>query len=235
MSGLRIPSRFQGPPRSGNGGWTAGAIAELTGLHGAVEVTLRRPPPLDTFLATGWEGDRLVANDDGAVVAEARAAEVTLTPVAPVDPQTAATAESDYPGLRHHPFPTCFSCGTERARGDGLRIFPGPVGEGLAAATWTPHPSHGDGHRATVPVTWAALDCVGAWSSDLESRPLVLGRITAVIHALPRVGSRHVVVGAVRLEDGRKVHTASSLFSASGELLAQAEHTWFAIDPADFS
>ena len=33
-------------------------------------------------------------------------------------------------------------CGPDRAEGDGLRVFPGPVaGRGLWAAPWTPDPS----------------------------------------------------------------------------------------------
>ena len=51
------------------------------------------------------------------------------------------------------------------------------------AATWTPDPSvaedfhaYADEHpRASLAVTWAALDCVGGWSEDLEGRPCVLG------------------------------------------------------------
>ena len=120
-----------------------------------------------------------------------RAAPPTTTPSrsTPVAPSGAGAAEAAYPGLVSHPFPTCFACGTGREEGDGLRIFPGPVGGAAAvAATWTPHPSvaarlarvprdHPRGRRS--PVTWAALDCVGGWAADLGERPMVLGRMTA--------------------------------------------------------
>jgi hypothetical protein len=43
---LVIPSRFCGPPGSGNGGYVCGRIAAY--LDGPVTVTLRRPPPLAT-------------------------------------------------------------------------------------------------------------------------------------------------------------------------------------------
>src|SRR5262245_57950178 len=54
---LEIPTRFRGPPHSGNGGYVAGVFASaLTdnrhNLAGqAVEVTLRAPTPLDTPLS----------------------------------------------------------------------------------------------------------------------------------------------------------------------------------------
>ena len=80
------------------------------------------------------------------------------------------------------------------------------------AATWTPHPSVSeDWHEyvdevrhASLPVTWAALDCVGAWASDIGERPLVLGTMTARVHALPVVGDEHVVVGLDRGIEDRK-------------------------------
>ncbi|MGA8217795.1 MAG: hypothetical protein WB771_04460, partial [Solirubrobacterales bacterium] len=43
---LSIPSRFNGPLESGNGGYCAGVAAGF--LEGAAEVSLRRPVPLDT-------------------------------------------------------------------------------------------------------------------------------------------------------------------------------------------
>lgn len=65
---------------------------------------------------------------------------------------------------------------------------------------------------------------------------MVLGRITARIDSLPEVGSLHVVLGEARGVDGRKVHTASSLYDAvAGRLVGAAQHVWFVIDPADFS
>ena len=49
MPALTIPSRFCGPPGSGNGGYVCGRIAAY--LDGPVTVTLRQPPPLATPLA----------------------------------------------------------------------------------------------------------------------------------------------------------------------------------------
>ncbi|GAA1917208.1 hypothetical protein [Nocardioides hwasunensis] len=258
MSELIVPRRFCGPPDSGNGGWTAGALAALDDADSpddrsdgwpAIEVTLRQPPPLDTPLVVTAEGGVTTASFGGTPIATAHRAERGLAEVDPVGPAVAATAAASYPGLGFHPFPTCFACGTSREEGDGLRIFPGPVdagerasGEELVAAPWTPHPSlHEDWHtyvdehpRASVAVTWAALDCIGGWAGDLGERLMVLGRMTARVDDLPVIGEPHVVVGEDRGRDGRKTFTASTLYDADGRVVATAEHTWIAVDPAMF-
>lgn len=57
---LIVGRRFCGPPDSGNGGWTAGALATRLGANRPddrsdswplIEVTLRQPPPLDERLS----------------------------------------------------------------------------------------------------------------------------------------------------------------------------------------
>ena len=47
-----VPARFNGPPHSGNGGWTSGALAALLAPAPgrAVQVRLSAPPPLDVPL-----------------------------------------------------------------------------------------------------------------------------------------------------------------------------------------
>ena len=149
-----------------------------------------------------------------------------------------------YPGLGNHPFPTCFACGTDRAEGDGLRIFPGPVGgdRGFVASLWVPHAEDAESgdlvdgvERCGSGTTWAALDCVGGWSEDLEGRPCVLGRMTARVDAFPVVGEPHVVVGRHLSTDGRKSFTASTLYDADGRVVATARHTWIQVDPSVFN
>lgn len=250
-SDLLIPARFRGPESSGNGGWTSGAMAALVettpGDHArnwpTVEVTLRLPPPLETPLpVTVEDGTTTASTPDGRPVAVARAVDNQLTPVEPVSWDEAKAAEASYGGFRVHPFPNCFACGPDRAEGDGLRIFPGRVAPGVVAATWTPHEStaedwhaYVDDHRcASVEVTWAALDCSGGWSGDLEGRPSVLGRITAHVFSLPVIGEPHVVMGEQRGLDGRKGFTASTLYDSSGREVARAEHVWVAVDPSLF-
>jgi len=191
------------------------------------------------------DGMLTTARRDGAVVLAARLVEQAPAPVDPVPASEAAAARERYAGAHSHPFGTCFSCGPERAEGDGLRIFPGEVAPGehgrrRVASTWTPHPSHADPDGtgpdvASLPVTWSALDCIGGWSSDLLERPMVLGRITARVEALPVVGEEHVLVGEQVGSQGRKTFTAASLVDPDGRTLATVEHVWIAVDPADFS
>ena len=63
-----IPARFNGPPGSANGGYTCGLFSEALG--GGFEITLLRPPPLDTQLDIA--GDELRHGD--VVIARARPA-----------------------------------------------------------------------------------------------------------------------------------------------------------------
>jgi len=243
---LLIPGRFNGPARSANGGFAAGSLAEQVpgATQRAVEVTLRRPPPLDTVMAVEERDGTTVLYLDGEPVAEARLVPDDLEAVDEVAADVAAEAMLGYPGRTGHPFPTCFGCGPERAEGDGLRIFPGPVGgvRGHVASLWVPAESQAESgdlldqvHRVGTGVTWAALDCVGGWSEEIEGRPCVLGRMTARVDALPVVGEPHVVVGRHLAAEGRKSFTASTLYDADGRVVAAARHTWIQVDPAVFN
>lgn len=254
-SDLRVPARYCGPTSSGNGGYTAGLLAER--LADAtrpadecpvVEVTLRTPPPLDTDMVVEHldEGARTRLWHGETLVAEARCTDEELVPVDEVSLADATAAMARYPGLRSHPFPRCFACGPERAEGDGLRIFPGPVGtdgsRGRVASAWTPHADLAEAsdlldpgvQRVSLGATWAALDCVGGWTTDLEGRPMVLGQIAAQVDALPVVGEPHVVVGVELATEGRKTFTASTVYDSDGRIVARARHTWIAVDPSAF-
>jgi hypothetical protein len=254
---LIVPSRFRGPPSSGNGGWCAGAISAYAGTEcpddharpwPTIGVSLRQPPPLDVPIPVApAEDGGVVATHEGAPVLVARCTHDTaLVEVEPVAPDEARAAMASYAGLVDHPFPSCFACGTGREKGDGLRLFPGRVGDQdgqvRVATTWTPDPSvaedfhaYADEHpRASLPVTWAALDCVGGWAGELEDRLMVLARMTARLDSLPVIGEEHVVVGLGRGRDGRKTWTSSTLYDADGRVVGTAEHLWVAVDPADF-
>jgi hypothetical protein len=256
MTDLIVPSRFRGPPSSGNGGYSAGAVAAYAGQEcpddhaqpwPAVSVSLLAPPPLEVPMSlTPGDDGGVVATYDGKPVLTARCRHDEVADVEPVAPDEARAAMASYAGLESHPFPSCFSCGTGREPGDGLRIFPGRVadheGHARVAATWTPDPtvaedyhSYADEHpRASLPVTWAALDCVGGWAGDLEERLMVLAGMTARIDSLPVIGEEHVVVGMGGERDGRKTWTTSTMYDADGRVVGSAEHLWIAVDPAAF-
>jgi hypothetical protein len=229
-----IAGRFNGPDGTGNGGYTAGLLAAQAGAKPggtAAMVTLRVPPPLGTPLATVSDDAGLVQVWHGeTLVAEAARTSLEVDAVPPVSYETALAAQDRYPGLRSHPFPRCFVCGPERRPGDGLRLFAGPVGNGRNACAWTPDASLADADGVVAAeFVWASLDCPGAWTVDIAGRPLVLGRVTAQVHALPRVGEHCVVVGQLLGAEGRKTWTATTTYGADGLELGRAHATWIAI------
>lgn len=236
---VTIARRFNGPPHSGNGGYVSGVLAqrflaEFGATPGAkVEVTLRKPPPLEKPLTLRQPPETEVVRllDGTTVVAEAEAVEATGTAVEPVSYDEAAAASKDYAGFAGHPFPTCFVCGPEHPT--GLHIFAGPVPgrRDVVAAPWTPAPD-----TVGPEFVWAALDCPGGWSAgDLEGRPVVLGRMSVEMFrdTEPLIaGEPHVVLGRHLRTEGRKTFTASTLYSPSGDPIASAEAVWIAVDPA---
>lgn len=244
---LLVPARYCGPAASGNGGYVAGSLAHELGdtLGRSVTVTLRQPPPLDATMHVNQVADGLTLTFGGALVAQAETNDAEIEPVEGVSWDEAVAASPSYPGHRSHPFPRCFSCGTERE--DGMRIFPGEVpqvrGDTRLAAPWVPdrtiaadyHEYDDPSPRACLAATWSALDCVGGWAGDITERLMVLGRMTAVIDDLPVVGEEHVVMGERRGSEGRKTFTASTLHDADGRIVGRAEHVWVAVDPATFN
>ena len=214
---MRIDRRFNGPPTSGNGGVSCGLLAAYVEAP-AVEVTLRRPPPLDTDLTVRdgelYDGDLLVAT--------AVPGTVDVEPPPPVTVEQAAAAEPLFAGFVDHPYPGCFVCGTDRPPPDGLGLRPGPVASGITATTWTP--------ATDEPfLVWAALDCPGGWASEATGRPMVLGRMTLRHLRAPEVGVPHVVMGWLLGIEGRKTFTGSVIYDAAGTLCAIAQQTWIAL------
>lgn len=216
---MRIAERFCGPPGSANGGVAAGLLVQVTGGD---EVTLRRPPPLETDLRV--EGHELY--DGELLVATSTTAGVDVTPPPPVDVATARAAGASFSAEVDHPFPRCFVCGTERDAPDSLGLRPGLLEVGRTAAVWVPQDD-------SPVMVWAALDCPGGWASGYPSRPMVLGRMALRLHDLPVAGEEHVVQGWVTGRDGRKTHTGTVLHSPAGEVLAVARATWLTVDLSD--
>ncbi len=201
-----------------------------------VTVTLRRPPPLDTDLVLTTAEDTTRLLDGSEVIAEAeRGPGPGPDPVDPVTVAVAADAEESYAGARDHPFPTCFVCGPDRAPGDGLRLRPGPVTDRTTACRWTPDPGLADDDGLVESATvWAALDCPSAWTTDITSRPLVLGRITAAVDRRPRAGEPLVVVARHQDTVDRKTWTATTVYDAAGGVVGRAAQLWISIDPRTF-
>lgn len=230
MRSVVIARRFCGPPTTGNGGYSAGLLAREFG--GSVEVTLRKPPPLERALEVRAQGSALELREGDELVAEARSAHLELdVPDAPTFERARELSEK-YVGFATHPFPTCFVCGPERAPGDGLRIFAGRKRDGEpACATWIPDASLA-GADGLVPfeVLCASLDCPGYFGGFGPDYPkALLGRITFAIDAPVRPGDPCVVVGWSLGREGRKLHAATALFGPDGRLRARARQTWLTI------
>ena len=210
-----------GPDGSANGGYACGRVAAFVDAD-AVEVTLRLPPPLETPLAVERDGGSVRLRDGEALVAEARPGLVEVAPPA-VSPGEAEQASHDSLAAAEHEFPRCFVCGPLRRPGDGLRILPGPVREGVVAAPWRA--------REVAPeLVWAAIDCIGAFATGAVGRrgSAVLGRMTARIERLPAAGEACVVVGWSLGADGRKLSAGTALLGADGVACAVSRQLWIA-------
>ena len=210
-----VERRFNGPPDSGNGGYTCGLVAAAYGLN---EVTLRTPPPLDTPLDVRDDG--VYAGDTLVAAPSATTVDVEPPPFPGYDAARAAMAR--YAGLKDHPFPTCYVCGPARDGGLGLR--PGPVGDATVATTWTPD-------SADETTVWASLDCPGAWAlMQTDESPIVLGRLAVAIDRTPQPGQPHVVVGwRHKPREGRKHYAGTALYDAAGTLLARGQAVWVSL------
>jgi hypothetical protein len=227
-----IARRFRGPPDSGNGGYVCGAVGTL--LPGPAEVTLRSPPPLDRELRLERTGEGAVLRDGESVVAEAVPATVDIEPPGAVRLEEAEKASRKYPWFQKHPYPSCFVCGPERRKPDGLCIFPGPVeGRKVAAAPFLPDASlAGEDGKVRPEILWAALDCpswYGMYCFQEWQGMAMLGRLAARIDDRPRAGDRCVCVGWSRGNEGRKIHAGSAVYSENGALLALGKATWIAL------
>ncbi|RLC58141.1 MAG: hypothetical protein DRI30_03085 [Chloroflexi bacterium] len=229
-----ISGQFNGPPGSANGGYAAGLLAQQLDAE-TVEVTLRAPPPLDVPLRIERADGTVRALLDDALIAEATASDLDVTAEVPaaVTWDEAVAAAEVYAGLKSHAFPTCVACGPKREPADGLRLFSGPVaGREVVASAWEPATwtAEADG-RVAPAITWAALDCPGAWAINPSGRlTVVLGRLTVRIMTPPRAGERYVVSGWPLGEDGRKLFSGTALHSADGTLYAAARAVWIRVE-----
>src|SRR5687767_681635 len=133
---LTIAKCFCGPPASANGGYFVGRVGNLSAQ--TLTVRLIKPPPLETELEVAELPEGLIELRQGKdLIAQGRPAQLDLIPPTPPSYLEAVDASRHYYGLQSHAFPTCFVCGPERMRGDGLRIFTGPVvGREIFAAPW---------------------------------------------------------------------------------------------------
>lgn len=225
---ITIQEQFAGPPDMGNGGYVCGLLAHH--LPGAVEVTLRRPAPLEKPLMIKQENGRSQLLDGEALIGEAQAVELTLSVPEPPDYQTAVAASARYIVQNaNHPFPHCFVCGPKRPAGDGLQIFPTAVaGRDLIATAWEPHATlAGENGEVSPQFLWAALDCPGGIIAVADRpRPIVLGRMTAQLDRVVYPGDRCVVTAWPIARSGRKHVVGTAIFTDDGAVVGFAQAIW---------
>jgi hypothetical protein len=224
MSTVTVPSRFNGPPSSGNGGYSCGVVASV--LDGPAAVSLRRPVPLDHPLTLRHEDDGKVCAFDGDMLI------VEAVPGAPISAwdgglpslEEARAARDRYAAPREGEFGHCFVCGLSRPEGFG--IFTGPVaGSDLVASPWTPPSWAGDEEGVVLPeFIWAALDCPGYFALHGEDKTIAyLARQQAEVLTPVRTGVEYIVVGRPLERAGRKGLSATAVVDPDGAVLAHAE------------
>ena len=227
MPSLVIEQRFCGPPGCANGGYAAGLIM----LHSAERlcVRLERPIPLQTQLElkAAPEGVLELLNS-GQVLARARPAALQLDVPAAPSYLEGLEASRQFTGFARHAYPGCFVCGTQRARGDGLRIFAGRLGgKELVAAPWIADTSLADGAGKVRPEFMsAALDCPGYFAARSDAAPMLLGQFTAHIDRCVHIDEPCVVVGWKLQTSARKYEVGTALFDEDGEQCARARAVW---------
>lgn len=232
-SPLVIAGRFCGPAGSANGGYFAGSVAARAARP--VTVRLLRPPPLDTPLDIVELADGTLEVMSGKErIGEAKPATLALQPPDAPDYFEAVEASRRYAGFAYHRFPTCFVCGPQRQRGDGMRIFAGPVANrGLVAAPWVPDVSldRGDG-KVRPEFMSAALDCPGYFAASPDDRLMLLGEITVRVNRLVHVGEPCTVIGWPLEASGRKRAAGTAVFAEDGELCGLARALWIELKDA---
>lgn len=224
---VTIARRFCGPPTSANGGYFSGVVAALASR--SVAVRLAKPPPLDVPLGVEELGEGILELRQGDdLIAQTRPNEVTAPPIRPPSYLEAIEASRRYVGFAHHPFPSCFVCGPQRQRGDGLRIFPGSLaGWDVVVAPWVADDSlAAEDGKVRAEFMWAALDCPGWLATVADARVALLGELSAHIDRRVHAGEHCVVMGWPMARDGRKHEAGTALFDEDGELCAYARAIW---------
>lgn len=232
-STVTLDHRFCGPPDSGNGGVSAGLVADA--LEGACEITLRAPPPLGRPMQLSRDGDNVLLTCGEHTIATGKSKPLAhptfdAPPLSSPDYAAALAAQPGYAGFERHNFPGCFVCGPAREEGDGLRIFAAPLGTGVVAA-WQPDASLTDDGEVVAPrFVHAALDCPSYFALGDTQLVALLGRMHSELIAPLRVGEPTVICAWPVSRDGRKYQSAVVMTGEDGRTVARALNTWIEID-----
>jgi len=231
---ITIDERYKGPPNSGNGGYCCGVMA--TELSGAVEASLKMPPPLNKEVSIIVEDGGVQMLDGDQLVGSAKKTTLDLTVPPLPSPLNLVGSPVGAPGrpAKFEPFGTCFVCGHDRSHPDGLCIHSEMVEghEGLVAAEWGLSPEYGDARGMVRPeIMWSALDCPGYFACA-PGEAALLGRLTAEILAPLKAEATATVIGWDLGGSGRKRMCGTAIYAADGTLVAKAAGLWIIVDPA---
>ncbi len=228
MKTITVARRFCGPANSSNGGYFAGLVATLASE--TLAVRLLSPPPLETEMAIVERRDGVIEVRHGeTLVGEAKPSPLNdLQLPSPPTYFEAVEASRRYAGFTLHRFPTCFVCGTQRVRGDGMRVFAGPIAERqMVAAPWVPDASLDGGEGKVRPEFMsAALDCPGYYAIASADEMMLLGELTVHLDRLVHVGESCTVIGWSLGSDERKHEAGTAIFDEDGELCGRARAVW---------
>ena len=241
MRTMTIARRFRGPPNSGNGGYVCGMLARH--IPGAAEVALRAPSLLETELdVIEVEAGRWELRQGTATIAIGRATTLDMNRLERATYNEAVEAEKRTPVKPcQHLLPMCFVCGPDRAPGDGLRLFAGPLARQDAeafAVPWMPDSSLAAADGLVAPeFVWSVLDCPTGYVClfDRKTRgfnglPILLGTLSVRIDGRPRPGERCVVTSWQTGSEGRRLIAEAALFGEEQNLLAVGRAVWIVVD-----
>lgn len=225
---ISIAPRFNGPPSSGNGGYTAGLIAQAIGEP--VAVRLHQPIPMQRDLHIDEADDRWIVRDGEQLIATATRTNLAIDVPAAPSRSEAVASSTRFVGFTQHSYPDCFVCGPNRKPHDGLRVFPGAVANTpILAAPWTPDATLADAaRRLPVEFIWAALDCPGCFAT-VSTKPALLGEIAVRVERIVNIDEPCVAIAWAIAHEGRKHRAGTALFGAAGELCAVGVATWIEV------
>jgi len=213
-------------------------------IPGPATVVLKAIIPLDTPLTlTGDAAASVLSGEGGGLIGEARASagETLPTPPAPPSFEHAEAAGERYFAFKTRFHPICFTCGPERAEGDGARVFVGQIEgapKGHVAGVWRAAPGFcGPDGLARPEIVWAAMDCPGAiaWveAKGVGAGIGLLGTMTAEILRRPAQDEPVIITAWPLEQDGRKQFAGVAMFSADGALMARAHQVWISMKPRE--
>jgi hypothetical protein len=233
-----VERRFEGPPGSGQGGWSSALFADR--LPYRATVSLRAPIPFERPLRieADGEGHRLVddarrAADGGpTVIMTAREWTPNVPDTSPVTIDAARAARGAFTTfVVPHPVPDCFSCGT---RHDTMGVHACPLDDGRLATDWTV-PDWADHPTASTAALWAALDCTAAFYVGFvpEVRRVVTVQYAVEVLRPVTVGETLALVAWPGDHDpawdGRKRGACSIAFDDAGRITARARSFWVSL------